>query len=199
MDRQQLRRRPARLFELMTSLTAYSRPSITPGAARGPRRVGLLRSILTALLATTVAAGVTSAAGQPKPIQIAIVTHPQTPVNELTFAEVRRVFRGERQYWKADVPIVLLIRAPVAQEREVILKRVYAMSEAQFKQFWIAKIFRDEAATAPKILYSTEQISDLVASIPGSIGFVDAAAVRPGLKVLKIDGLLPGQPRYPLQ
>jgi hypothetical protein len=94
---------------------------------------------------------------------------------------------------------VLLIRAPVTQEREVILKRVYAMSEAQFKQFWIAKIFRDEAATAPKILYSTEQISDLIATIPGSIGFVDAAAVRPGLKVLKIDGLLPGQPQYPLQ
>jgi hypothetical protein len=51
----------------------------------------------------------------------------------------------------------------------------------------------------PKILYSNDQISDLVAAIPGSIGFVNAAAVRPGLKVLKIDGLLPGQPRYPLQ
>ena len=81
----------------------------------------------------------------------------------------------------------------------MILKRVYAMSEAQFKQFWIAKIFRDEAAIVPKILYSNEQISDLVSAIPGSIGFVDAAAVRPGLKVLKIDGQLPGQPGYPLQ
>jgi hypothetical protein len=139
------------------------------------------------------------AAGQAKTLQIAIVTHPETPVDSLSLADMRRVFRGERQYWTPNVPIVLLIRAPVAQEREVILKRVYAMSEAQFKQFWIAKIFRDEAAIVPKNLYSTEQISDLVSTIPGSISFVDAAAVRAGLKVVKIDGLSPGQPGYPLQ
>ena len=183
----------------MTSFTASARPSLTAAAPRPRRRLGLAAVILIAVLASTAAVGAIHAAGQPRPIQIAIVTHPQTPVTELTFAEVRRVFRGERRYWSPGAPIVLLIRAPVTQEREVILKRVYAMSEAQFKQFWIAKIFRDEAATAPKILYSTEQISDLIATIPGSIGFVDAAAVRPGLKVLKIDGLLPGQPQYPLQ
>jgi ABC-type phosphate transport system substrate-binding protein len=155
-----------------------------------------------AMIASVVAASLCVPApviGQARPLQIAIVVHPKAPVEDLSFGDMRRVFRGERQYWTPEVPIVLLIRAPVAQEREVILKRVYGMSEAQFKQFWIAKIFRDEAAVVPKILYSNDQISDLVAGIPGSIGFVDAAAVRPGLKVLKIDGLLPGQPKYPLQ
>jgi ABC-type phosphate transport system substrate-binding protein len=139
------------------------------------------------------------AAAQARVPNVAIIVHPQTPVDTLTFGEMRKVFRGERQYWTSNVPIVLLMRAPVAIEREVILKRVYEMSEAQFKQFWIAKIFRDEAAVVPKILYSNDQISDLVSAIPGSLGFVDAAAVRPGLKVLKIDGRLPGQPGYPLQ
>jgi phosphate transport system substrate-binding protein len=139
------------------------------------------------------------AAGQPRALQIAVVAHPQVPVDNLTFPEIRNVFRGERQYWTPTVPIVLLMRAPVAAERDVILKRVYAMSEAQFKQFWIAKIFRDEAAIVPKNLYSNDQISDLVAAIPGGIGFVDANAVRGGLKVLRIDGHLPGQPGYPLQ
>jgi ABC-type phosphate transport system substrate-binding protein len=161
-----------------------------------------LTAIAVAVIAALLLAGIFEAppaAAQAKTLQIAIVTHPQTPVDNLTLAEMRRVFRGERQYWTPNVPIVLLIRAPVAQEREVILKRVYAMSEAQFKQFWIAKIFRDEAAIVPKNLYSTEQISELVSTIPGSISFVDAAAVRPGLKVVKIDGLLPGQPGYPLQ
>jgi hypothetical protein len=151
------------------------------------------------LLALAGAAVPRPAAAQARALNVAIVVHPQAPVDALTFGEMRKVFRGERQYWTSDVPIVLLMRAPVAIEREVILKRVYEMSEAQFKQFWIAKIFRDEAAVVPKILYSNDQISDLVSAIPGSIGFVDGAAVRPGLKVLKIDGRLPGQPGYALQ
>jgi phosphate transport system substrate-binding protein len=132
-------------------------------------------------------------------LPIAIIVNPQAPVDELTLAELRRVFRGERQDWRPGQPIVLLMRAPVAVERDLILARVYAMSEARFKQFWIARIFRDEAAMVPKILYSNQQIADLVATIPGGIGFVDAATVRPGLKVLRIDGRLPGQPGYVLQ
>jgi ABC-type phosphate transport system substrate-binding protein len=152
-----------------------------------------------AIVMLSVVGAPTPVVGQARAMQIAIVVHPQTPIDALTFAEMRKVFRGERQYWTPNVPIVLLMRAPVAQEREVILKRVYAMSEAQFKQFWIAKIFRDEAAVVPKILYSNDQISDLVSTIPGSIGFVSAADVRPGVKVLKIDDHLPGQSGYPLQ
>jgi ABC-type phosphate transport system substrate-binding protein len=168
-------------------------------SASGWRRRARILMIAAVLAAFSVIAAPVPAIGQARPLQIAIVVHPQAPVDGLTFAEMRKVFRGERQYWTSNVPIVLLIRAPVALEREVILKRVYEMSEAQFKQFWIAKIFRDEAAVVPKILYSNDQIADLVSSIPGSIGFVDAAAVRPGLKILKIDGHLPGQPGYPLQ
>jgi len=169
-----------------------------PPIALSGRRPPLVPTVLAIVAAALVAVHV-PVAGQTRPLQIAIVVHPQTPVDSLTFTEMRKVFRGERQYWTSNMPIVLLIRAPVALERELILKRVYEMSEAQFKQFWIAKIFRDEAAMVPKILYSNDQIADLVASIPGSISFVDAGAVRAGLKVLKIDGHLPGEPRYPLQ
>jgi len=37
---------------------------------------------------------------------------------------------------------VLLIRAPVARlSADVVLRVIYQMSEAQFKQYWVAKIF----------------------------------------------------------
>src|SRR5712692_8778434 len=71
---------------------------------------------------------------------IAVVVHPDTPVSELSLAEVRKVFLGERQYWNAKLPVVLLIRAPVARERDVVLRVIYQMTETQFKQYWIAKI-----------------------------------------------------------
>ena len=127
---------------------------------------------------------------------IAVVVHPETPINDLSLAEVRQVFLGERQYWNAKLPVVLLIRAPVARERDVVLRVIYQMSEAQFKQYWVAKIFRAEAASPPKIVYSNDMQYELVTAMPGAIAFVDARNVRAGAKVLRVDGRLPGDPGY---
>jgi len=138
-------------------------------------------------------------AAQSHDADVAIVVHPDTPVSNLTLADVRKVFLGERQYWNANLPVVLLIRAPVARERNVVLKTIYQMSESQFKQYWIAKIFRAEAATAPKVVYSNDMANELAAAIPGAIAFIDVREVRPGTKVIRVDGHLPGEPGYPLR
>jgi len=129
---------------------------------------------------------------------IAVVVHPETPVSDLSLAEVRQVLLGERQYWNSKLPVVLLIRAPVARERDVVLRVIYQMTEAQFKQYWVAKIFRAEAASPPKIVYSNDMQYELISGIPGAIGFMDARNIRPGLKVLRVDGHLPGDKDYPL-
>lgn len=130
---------------------------------------------------------------------VAVVVNDDTPVTDLSLAEVRKVFLGERQYWNAKLPVVLLIRAPVARERDVVLRVIYQMTEAQFKQYWVAKIFRAEVTSPPKIVYSNDMQYDLVTAIPGAIAFVDSRNVRPGVKVVRVDGKLPGDRNYPLR
>src|SRR5579871_2565225 len=130
---------------------------------------------------------------------VAIVVRPDLPIDNLSFAELRRVMLGDRQFWSSNLKVTLLVRAPGAHEREVVLKTVYQMSEAQFRQYWIAKVFRAEAASAPRIVYSNDMAADLASQIPGAVAFVDAGQVPTGLKVLKINGLLPQQPGYPLR
>ena len=151
------------------------------------------------LLLGWIGLGCAVMAAQSHDADVAIVVHPDTPVNNLTLAEVRKVFLGERQYWNANIPVVLLIRAPVARERNVVLKTIYQMSESQFKQYWIAKIFRAESATAPKVVYSNDMANELATAIPGAIAFIDVREVRPGTKVIRVDGRLPGEPGYPLR
>jgi hypothetical protein len=73
------------------------------------------------------------------------------------------------------------------------------MSEDQFRQYWIAKMFRADVTSGPKIVYSSETARDLAVAIPGAITFIPADAVQPGVKVLRIDGKLPGDPAYPLR
>ena len=129
---------------------------------------------------------------------IAIVAHPSVPVDNLTFAEVRKLLLGDRQFWTGSMRVTLLIRAPVAHERDVMLKKIYEMDEAQFRQYWIGKVFRAETATGPKIVYSNDMAASLVLNIPGSVAFVASSQIPKGLKVLKIDGKLPGEKGYPL-
>ena len=130
---------------------------------------------------------------------VAVVVRQDTPINNLTFAEARKLLMGDRQYWSSNLRVVLLIHAPSARERQVVLKTMYGMSEAQFRQYWISKVFRLEATTGPKIVFSNEMAIELVGAIPGAVGFVDAASVPKDLKVLKIDGLLPGEKGYRLR
>jgi len=158
------------------------------------------RPILYVLTFLVVLFGISGQArSQTRATDMAVVVNPSTPISDLSMAEVRKVFRGDRQYWTKDVPVVLLIRAPRSRERDVILKTLYEMTEAQFKQYWIAKIFRAEATAAPKIVYSNDMAKELVSVIPGAIAFIPEGDVAEGLKIVKIDGRLPGERGYPLK
>jgi ABC-type phosphate transport system substrate-binding protein len=133
------------------------------------------------------------------PVDLAIVVRPEVSVDNLTFSELRKLMLGNRQFWNSNLRVTLLIRAPGTRERDAVLKTIYQMSEAQFQQYWIAKVFREEATSGPRIVYSNEMATELVAAIPGAVAFVEASQVPKGLKVLKIDGRLPGEKGYALR
>ncbi|MBI1750047.1 MAG: hypothetical protein HY234_10700 [Acidobacteria bacterium] len=173
--------------------THKMRPAKASGTQTTRFSLALLCGILTAAFLAPLAAQTA------KEGAVAIVVNANTPVSNLTLAEVRKIFRGEKQYWSTDLPVVLLVRAPVARERDIVLKVIYQMTEAQFRQYWIAKIFRAESVSAPKLVYSTDMANQLVSTLPGAISFIDARQIGSGLKVLRVDGKLPGETGYPLR
>ena len=73
------------------------------------------------------------------------------------------------------LPVTLIVRAAVSEERSIILDRIYDMSEAQFRRYWIAKVFRAEATEEPRIVLSNGEILELVGVIPGAVSIVAAA------------------------
>jgi len=143
---------------------------------------------------------ITPAGAQAAPRQaIAIVVNAKSPINDLSFDELRKIFMGDQQFWADRSKVTLLVRAPSARERAVVLDKIYKMDEDQFRQYWIGKMFRAEVAGGPKIVYSTDMALTLIATIKGSITFVPAAAVTGDVKVLRIDGKLPADPGYILK
>jgi len=130
---------------------------------------------------------------------IAVIVHSGVPVNDLSFSDLRQILLGDRQYWGSSVKVTLLVRSPVARERDAMLRTVLQMSEAQFRQYWIGKVFRAEAAAAPRVVNSEEETASMVASTPGSLSFLDAARVPKGTKIVRVDGKLPGEAGYRLR
>jgi hypothetical protein len=154
------------------------------------------------LPAGAILLGLLAAIGRPAAAiggDIAVVVRPDTPVESLTLLQTRKLLLGERQFWNSSLKVTLLIRGPGARERNVLLHTVYRMSEAELKQYWILKMFRAEDIAGPRIVSSGQVASELVSTLPGAIAFVDTADLPRGLKVLRIDGKLPGQEGYPLK
>lgn len=140
-----------------------------------------------------------SAQAEPKGVAVAIVVHPATQIDNLTFQELRAIFRGERQFWEDGRRVTLLMRAPEAAERGLVLDRIYGMDEAQFREYWIGKMFRAEVASGPKLVYSADMARELVTVIPGAITFVPVNEVSSETKVVRVDGKLPNEAGYPLR
>jgi len=156
-----------------------------------------VRWILSSVIALVVfvALAVVPAETQGTP-DIAVIVNPDVQVDNLALADLRRILLGDREFWPSGVRVTLLIRAPIARERDAVVKDVCEMTEAQFRQHWIGKVFRNETPSAPKIVYSNEMALDQVSRTPGAIALVEASSVNRNVKVVKIDGKAPGQPGY---
>lgn len=128
----------------------------------------------------------------------AVIVHPSTKTDDLSFSDLRRLFLGERQYWPGGTRVVLFVHDPDTPQGETLLRLLYRMSETEYRRYWIAKTFRDDVTTSPKLVSSTEMALRLTASIPGAITLIPAASVDSTVKVLTVEGLAPDVPDYPV-
>jgi ABC-type phosphate transport system substrate-binding protein len=144
-----------------------------------------------ALLAQQNEAGATT--------DIAVVVNPLNPVDSISSVELRKIFTGEKQSWSASLPVFVMLRAPQARERDVLLNQLLRMSESEYKQHWVKKIYSGEVLREPLTLVSNGIQLEAVRAEKGGIALINMADVRKGVKVLKVDGHLPGTEGYVLK
>jgi ABC-type phosphate transport system substrate-binding protein len=129
---------------------------------------------------------------------VAVIVHPGVPVSDLSVEELRKIFLGDRQFWNQDLRITPLVPVTGSPVRAVLLD-LSQKTEAQYRHHWIAKVFRAEAMSQPKVVTSPAMLGDLVSGIAGAISLVDASQVPRQAKVLTVAGKRPDDPGYPLR
>ncbi len=132
-------------------------------------------------------------------VAYAVIASPTVSVDGLTVEELRNVLLFRKRFWSTGNRVVLLLPASRLDARAYLLTDLYKLSDAGLKRLILEKLFQGEIDVAPRMIESYEQALILAAATRGALSVVRADAVRPGeVKVLRVNGRLPGEQGYPL-
>jgi len=130
---------------------------------------------------------------------IAIIVHPSNPVETLTLGELRRIFMLDTQTWPHGRKITVVLRDKGQPERTEAIRMICGVTEHEYERQILFRTFQGSVNIGPRAIQSAAAMLRFVHSAPGAIGYANADEVDGTVKLLRIDGLLPDHPRYPLR
>ena len=159
----------------------------------------LRRSKTLVVIAGILAIALAPARLAARDTSIAVIVNPQNSIESISLAELRNIFLGTQVFWKDGTQVFPIVRAPSARERDVLLRRVLHMSDAQYQQYWRKRRLARKPGREPVAVVSNGMQAEMVLRDSGAIALIPVSDIHPGVKVLKVGGHLPGSAAYPLK
>jgi len=129
---------------------------------------------------------------------LAIVVSLSNPVENLSMAELRRIFLGERSHWPNGRRITLVMMEPGQPERAVVLRDICQMNETDFNNHFLHGVFTGEVLVSPKTLATPVGVRKFVFNVPGAIGYLRVSDLDPSVKAVRVDERGPEDKGYKL-
>ncbi len=120
---------------------------------------------------------------------IAVVVNANNPVNNVSLADLRKMWAGTKRSWPGGKEAKLITRAAGCRERLAVL-HLLAMSEDDYKQYWAAQIYRGESDAPPLVVPSVGMQREAILAFPEGLTLLSASDVKPGMQVIRNDGRL---------
>ena len=112
---------------------------------------------------------------------IAIIVHPDNPVNDLTIEQIAQLYTGEITNWKDvggnDAQVVLIGREAASGTRDGFESITGTKEKCQYRQE----------------LTSTGDVITAVSQNPDAIGYASLASIKDSVKALDVDGVTPSE------
>ncbi len=121
--------------------------------------------------------------------QLVVITH-ESAEKELSFLELQLIYEGEITRYS---PILIQL-----EHSKQFMERVLDKSERAFKKNWVKLLLSGNVKRGPMSFSDDEDVVAFVKRTPGAIGFISLENVVDGVNVVKLDGINPGEPAYPL-
>jgi hypothetical protein len=132
--------------------------------------------------------------------EYAVIVNPKNPVQNISSAQLRKLVLGEERFWAGRIPASLILQDERSVERQFVLGRLINMSQTDYRRHWSTLVFRGAATSEPVAVPSNGLASGLVAGQEGALCIirVDNLPKNDTVKVVRVDGKLPGEAGYPL-
>jgi ABC-type phosphate transport system substrate-binding protein len=128
---------------------------------------------------------------------LAVVVAKSSPIRQLSQFELKKLYLGSNISGPTGDRIIPFNQAPKSLDRVAFDSRVLGMTQDELARYWIDRKIRGQSG-APKAVGSAELVQRVVSRLENSVGYVRLADVLPELRVLSIDGAIPGQAGYKL-
>ena len=130
---------------------------------------------------------------------IAIIVNRSNPVTELTRDELRRIFMQVTQTWPHGRKITVVLGEKGEPLRAHAIQLICGISESDFERYLLFQTFGGTIGLGPRTIRSPGAMIRFVFNAPGAVGYVPGDQIDKSVKVLRIGGMLPGDPGYPLR
>lgn len=137
-------------------------------------------------------------AARPKE-SLAIIVNRANPIENLSLAELRAMFLGERSHWPNGRRITLVMMEPGQLERDTVVRDVCRMTESDLRRRYLQGLLTGEVLVSPKTLATPVGVRKFVFNVPGAVGYLRPEDVDDSVKVIRIEGHLPSDAEYPLK
>ncbi|MFA7240456.1 MAG: hypothetical protein WC091_10110 [Sulfuricellaceae bacterium] len=119
---------------------------------------------------------------------IAVIVHPDNPVQSMTPREVSNLYLGRARSFSADshgtpLPASVYEQPADSGVREIFFRTLNGMDIKQLNAYWARLRFSGEVLP-PAILPDSRAVVETVSRKRSAIGYVDAAAVNSAVKVV---------------
>jgi hypothetical protein len=130
-------------------------------------------------------------------VMLAVVVAKGSAVQDLSLAELKRVFTNEGDSDPSGQRYVPFNHPPHTTDRMSFDKIVLGMSADEVSQFWIERKIRGTPGP-PRSVDSLSLLLRLVARLPGAIGYARPSQLTGDVRAIRVNGKLPNDASYPL-
>lgn len=157
-------------------------------------RRGFFEGTASALLGTALCAQ-----ARPENAYVLVpVVAQASPTWDIALGTLRRIFLSEVVNDAAGQRFVGFNHPPLTRPRMSFDQMVLNMSADDVARYWVDQRIR-AGARPPRTVPNVPLLRQVIARMPGAIGYLILADLDPSVRAITVDGMSPDSTRYPLR
>ncbi|HTZ57128.1 MAG TPA: hypothetical protein VMB49_03480 [Acidobacteriaceae bacterium] len=132
---------------------------------------------------------------------LAVIVNPKSSIDSLSSTQLRRLILGDVRSWPDQKPVAIVSLDPSSPIEQCVMSKVVRLSDAEYRRYLMSAEFRGEEPLVIHPATSDQMAAKMVAGAVTAFAVIDASslpALAGSIKILHINGKLPGEAGYPL-